>query len=126
MNKLKVAKSVSLFHPELLRIRYNERLKNLCETFGFEYIDLDDSILNPIQDLNNLSRDISVVKEQYVDINPTSVHLNWEGNVKLYIEKLSKIGIVIEDTLDLESTRNEYLEEKKNRKRKSAEIIESR
>jgi hypothetical protein len=126
VNRVKITHSISLTHPDLLRIRYNQKLQELCKKFGFDYIDLDDSILIPVQDLNQHPRDISLVNPEYVDLNPTSVHLNWEGNVKLYIEKLSKIGIVIEDTLDLESTRNEYLEEKKNRKRKSSEIIEAR
>ena len=43
-----------------------------------------------------------------------------------YIEKLRAIGVNISYTLDLGSTRDEYIHEKKNRKRKPMAVIEER
>ncbi len=78
------------------------------------------------QDAPKDSLDVSVTKKEYTDISPTSVHLNWEGVLKIYIEKLRAVGVSINDTLDLEYTRDEYINEKQSRKRKPAAVIEER
>jgi hypothetical protein len=122
VNKRRVQESVTSHRPELLRRQYNTSLEQICKENGFDYIDLDDKILKEESLTSNPQ--LSVVKDEYIDISPTSAHLNWEGNLKLYIAKLRETGICICDTLDLDQTRDEYLKEKQHRKRKSATIIE--
>jgi hypothetical protein len=123
-NKKRIHESISMYHPELLRKRYNDTLKRICKENGFLYIDLDDKLLR--DDAVTCSLEDSVTRQEYVDISPTSVHLNWEGNLKLYLDKFREIGIQISDTLDLDQTRDEYINEKHNRKRKPASVIEER
>ena len=124
VNKRRVEESTTACHPELLRKKYNSTLQALCIEHGFEYVDLDQKLLKEGDVMSSL--DQSVTKDEYVDISPTSVHLNWEGNLKLYIVKLREIGIYINDTLDLDLTRDEYINEKRNRKRKPVAAIEER
>jgi hypothetical protein len=123
-NRRRIQESLSQYHPELLRLQFNRMLEKICKENGFYYIDLDLHLLK--EEKVTASLDQSVTKPEFVDISPTSVHLNWEGALELYIEKLREIGVCIENTLDLKQTRDEYLNEKKNRKRKPIAIINER
>lgn len=123
-NKKRVTESISQYHPDLLRLKLNEALKSKCLEHNLSYVDIDDALLDP--DASKDSLDVSVTKEEYRDISPTSVHLNWEGVLKIYIERLRAVGVSINDTLDLEYTRDEYINEKQSRKRKPAAVIEER
>ena len=122
-NRARVTDSIAVHHPDRLRKSFNSTLRDQCATNGFHYLDLDDEVLLPYG-LDTLAS--SVVKEDYVDINPSSVHLNWEGMLLLYIKKLRTFDVTIEDTLDLEQTRDAYLKEKQCRKRKPEQVIAER
>jgi len=112
-NKNRVQEAVSLRHPDLLRLTFNDTLKHLCRVSGFIYMDIDDAILKP--GALRLPPSQSIVQEEYADIIDTCVHLNWEANVVKYMPQLNAIGIDVSETLDLESTRKEYVVEKLQR-----------
>lgn len=120
-NERRIFESIELYHPERIRKRFNSDLKYLCKKHGFKYLDIDENILT-----NDVSLKNSVVKRQYVDISPTSSHLNWEATLQIYLKKLGEIGLCIDNVLDLEKTREQYLLEKGMRKRKSMDIINQR
>lgn len=123
-NKRRVMASIAQHHPDSLRLKLNESLRKACLENNLSYVDLDDVLLD--QPGVDAPLDVSVTKKEFTDISPTSVHLNWEGVLTLYIEKLRAIGVNINDTLDLDSTRDEYIHEKQNRKRKPMAVIEER
>ena len=112
-NRQKVNDAVKVCRPETLRRTFNATLEQLCQVSGFHYIDIDNDILHENAFL--LPADRSVVRDEHMDIQATCVHLNWEANLLKYIPKLQKLGFQIEETLDLENTRQEYIEEKLNR-----------
>lgn len=124
-NKRRVMASIAQHHPDSLRLKLNESLKKACLENNLCYVDLDDDLLD-LPGVEAPSLDVSVTKQEFTDISPTSAHLNWEGVLVFYIEKLRAIGVNISYTLDLGSTRDEYIHEKKNRKRKPMAVIEER
>jgi hypothetical protein len=112
-NKTKVDEAVSSRHPDHLRRTFNDTLKHLCRVSNFVYMDIDGAILKP--GALSLPSCQSIVQDGFVDILDTCVHLNWEANVLKYIPQLHAVGIDVSETLDLESTRREYLIEKQQR-----------
>ena len=107
-NKQKILESIQTTHPDQLRQIYNNTLVQLCSENGFEYISIDDKLVNPgVIDLNT-----SIVIPDFTDILDMSVHLNWEANLLFYKEKLKDKNFAIETKLDLTQSRQAYLEEK--------------
>ena len=122
-NRTRVTDSIATHHPDCLRKSFNSTVRDQCLANEFHYLDLDDQLLVPY---GSDTLGTSVVKEDYVDITPSSVHLNWEGTLLLYIKKLRTIGVSIDDTLDLDQTRDAYKKEKQCRKRKPEHVIAER
>jgi hypothetical protein len=122
-NVQRVTKAVRKCHPDLLRRSFNDKLKELCVFNSFEYIDIDEHILN--QDgLDDYS--MSMVKSEFADIVVNCVHLNWETNLVLYVSKLREKGVCINISVDLHRTREKYIQEKtKNPARMNSYIEES-
>ena len=121
-NKKKIQLAVHARHPDYLRRTFNDTLKQLCKVNGFHYVDIDDAILKT--DALHTPYNLSIVLDDHVDILDICVHLNWEANLMKYIPKLQKLGLQIDDTLDLENTRQEYIHEKSNRRIKKRPKIE--
>jgi hypothetical protein len=115
-NRRAVCDAVQAHHPDLLRQKFNNTLKEICRANGFHYIDIDSEILK--KDALHLDSNLSIVKDEHVDISDICVHLNWESNVVKYIPQLHKLGLLVEETADLENTRREYIDEKLNRREK--------
>lgn len=111
-NMQKVTNSVRKSHPDIIRKLFNCKLKECCNENNFKYIDIADDIIDPVA-YKNIN--MSIVKPEYLDMNPLCVHLCWEKTVMLYKKRLSKIGIDIDDVLDLEYTLKSYTESKQNR-----------
>lgn len=123
-NRKRIDDAIQEHHPDLLRRKFNDTLKGLCVDNDMAYVDVDDTLLT--QQAIPEALDISVVKPEYVDISPSSSHINWESVLKLYINKLKQVNVCIDETLDLAHTRTEYLNEKQSRKRKPASVIDER
>ena len=119
-NRMRVTASIAKHHPDSLRKAFNKTVREQCLTNTFHYLDLDDELLLPYGPDTLCD---SVVKSDYVDITPSSAHLNWEGTLLLYIQKLCTVGVSIDNTLDLEQTRDAYKKEKQCRKRKPEYVI---
>jgi len=118
-NSARVKASVARHHPDKLRKTFNSILKAMCVHHGLTFLDIDDHI-HDAEALASLSR--SVVKSDYRDPYSTCIHLNWEANLVHYADKLQKLGITLNGTLDLEKTREEYLAEKATRPSKRRKI----
>lgn len=60
---------------------YNNKLKQECETNGYYYIDITDTILNT---------ETGIVNGRYLNKNPYNHHLNNLTTYKLWIDKMKK------------------------------------
>jgi hypothetical protein len=110
-NKQKIIESTHKIHPDKLRRTFNEILGCLCKKYGYEYVCIDSHLITPI----GTDPDASIVKKDYTDIFELSTHLNWETNIKLYQYELGKINFIIQNTFNLLHSRDQYLQEKRQR-----------